>query len=64
MNGAEVLEQLLADNNTKSIPVIIISADAMAFQVEKLMKAGAMGYLTKPLDVIQFLKIIDQNLIS
>jgi signal transduction histidine kinase/ActR/RegA family two-component response regulator len=62
INGVEVLEQLLADSHTRSIPVIIVSADAMAFQIEKLMKAGASGYLTKPLDVVQFLKIIDQIL--
>jgi PAS domain S-box-containing protein len=59
MNGMEVLEKLLAYPLTKSIPVIIISADAMPFQVEKLKKAGAGEYLTKPLDVVEFLKTID-----
>ena len=62
VQGFEVLEQLLADANTKAIPVIIISADAMPFQVEKLMKAGAMDYLTKPLDIIQFLKTVEQHI--
>jgi PAS domain S-box-containing protein len=59
IQGSEVLEQLLADSLTKEIPVIIISADAMQFQVEKLMKAGAIDYLTKPLEVVQFLRTID-----
>ena len=59
IKGIDVLMQLLADEQTKSIPVIIVSADAMPFQVEKLMKAGAKDYLTKPLDVVCFLKTIN-----
>ena len=60
IHGLSVLEQLLSDSQTASIPVIIVSADAIPQHTEKLMKAGAVGYLTKPLDVIQFLKTIDQ----
>jgi hypothetical protein len=60
INGVEVLEQLQADPKTKTIPVIIVSADAMPFQVEKLLKAGALDYLTKPLDLVQFLKAINR----
>jgi PAS domain S-box-containing protein len=62
IHGNELLDKLLADDFTKSIPVIIISADAMPFQIEKLMKAGAKDYLTKPLDVIQFLNAVDKNI--
>jgi PAS domain S-box-containing protein len=62
VQGREVLEQLLTDDSSKAIPVIIISADAMPFQVEKLMKAGAMDYLTKPLDIVQFLSTIERHL--
>jgi PAS domain S-box-containing protein len=60
MQGIEVLGKLLADEFTKNIPVIIISADAMPFQVRKLMEAGAVAYLTKPLEVGQFLSSIDR----
>ena len=59
MHGSEVIEALQTDVRTKSIPVVIISADAMPAQINKLMKAGAGNYLTKPLDVMEFLKIID-----
>ena len=60
MHGSEVLGMLLTDERTKSIPVIIISADAMPHQLTKMLKAGARYYLTKPLDVMDFLKIVDQ----
>ena len=63
IKGIEVLEQLLTDPQTKTIPVIIISADAMPFQVEKLMEAGALGYVTKPLNVVQFLRTLDRHII-
>ena len=62
IHGSEVLKRLQEDKQTKSIPVVILSADAMAKQIEKLMKAGAKDYLTKPLDVVEFLKVVDENI--
>jgi signal transduction histidine kinase/CheY-like chemotaxis protein len=59
IKGIEILEKLLAEPSTKEIPVVIVSADAMPFQIEKLMKAGAANYLTKPLNVVEFMKSID-----
>jgi PAS domain S-box-containing protein len=63
IHGSEVLKRLLAEEKTRDIPVIIISADAGPKQIEKLLKAGAQDYLTKPLDVMEFLKIIDTYII-
>jgi CheY-like chemotaxis protein len=59
IHGSEVLEQLLADDETKDIPVVVISADAMQRQLNHLMEAGAREYLTKPIDIKNFLKVID-----
>ncbi len=57
--GADVLAQLRADPATASVPVYIVSADATQGQVERLMAAGADGYLTKPIDVGAVLAILD-----
>ncbi len=46
------------------IPVVIISADAMPQQIQKLLKAGVKDYLTKPLEIIEFLKIIDKFIVG
>ena len=64
INGDEVIALLKAEVGTKAIPVIIISADAMLQQQEKLFKAGARNYLTKPLDVPLFLLEVDKWLYS
>ena len=60
MHGSEVLKQLQNNDKSKHIPVIIISADAMKNQIDKLLEIGARNYLTKPLDVNIFLNTIDE----
>ena len=58
--GWEVLAQLQANEATRHIPVVVISADATARQIERLMAAGARTYLTKPVDVDEFCRILDK----
>ncbi|MBL7966958.1 MAG: PAS domain S-box protein [Prolixibacteraceae bacterium] len=60
IHGSKVIKLLLTEERTKHIPVVIISADAMPQQLEKLKKEGARKYLTKPLDITEFLKVIDE----
>ena len=64
IHGIDVLSQLKADQRVSHIPVVIISADAMPFQLKQLYKLGANNYLTKPLDVIGFLSVIDDLLLK
>ena len=59
--GWEVLSQLKAGETTSDIPVVVISADATTRQIKRLMKAGAVSYLTKPLDVVEFFRVLDQT---
>lgn len=60
--GSEVLQQLKADPTTASIPVVIVSADATPKQIEQLQAAGATAYMTKPIDIGQLLKTVNDNL--
>ncbi len=62
MMGDEVLRQLQANPRTASIPVVMLSADASPRRADELLAAGAQAYVTKPLDVIQLLKVIDEAL--
>ncbi|MEI7828473.1 MAG: PAS domain S-box protein [Prolixibacteraceae bacterium] len=63
IHGSEVLKILQSNDLTKDIPVVIISADAMPMQIERLMAAGSKRYITKPLDLNILLKIIDEYVI-
>jgi CheY-like chemotaxis protein/two-component sensor histidine kinase len=60
IQGDEVLRRLQADERTRDTPVIMVSADATTSTVDRLMRAGAAGYLTKPLDVNDFLSTVDR----
>jgi len=54
MSGVEALEQLRRDPVTAHIPVVAISANAMAYDVERGRQAGFFEYLTKPIDIDAF----------
>jgi PAS domain S-box-containing protein len=62
MPGDQVLRRLKDDAETRDIPVVIVSADATAGQIERLLEAGARAYLTKPLDVRGFLQVVEDAL--
>lgn len=63
IHGSEILQQLKTEEETKDIPVIIISADAMPKQIDQLMEIGAAAYLTKPIDVSELLQKMDEFLL-
>ena len=41
------------------IPVVVVSADATSGQIQRLISAGAVGYLTKPFDVTQVRQLVN-----
>ena len=61
MSGEEVLRRLRADPRTAATPVVVLSADATAGQVQRLRADGAADYLTKPFDIPRLLELIDGN---
>ena len=60
MHGSEVLNRLQQNDITSQIPVVVLSADATASQIERLLTAGARNYLTKPFDIDPFLAVVDE----
>jgi PAS domain S-box-containing protein len=62
ISGVEVLSELKQSARTALIPVIIISADATSPQTERLLRAGAVDYLSKPLNVPGFLQALESVL--
>jgi CheY-like chemotaxis protein/anti-sigma regulatory factor (Ser/Thr protein kinase) len=64
IQGDEVLAQLRADPRTAGIPVVMCSADATERRRKQLLAAGAHAYLTKPVKVQRFLRMLDEVLSS
>lgn len=62
IDGDEILERLGQDPRTNGIPVVMITADASPGQAQRLINAGAFDYLTKPIDVTKFFKVVDHIL--
>ena len=57
MDGFEVCQHAKADEATRHIPIIFLTAQPQPAAVARAMALGAAGYLVKPFDPI---KIIDQ----
>jgi CheY-like chemotaxis protein/anti-sigma regulatory factor (Ser/Thr protein kinase) len=62
MDGYQVLKVIKKDPALKHIPVIAVTAKAMAHDIERGMAAGFAAYITKPLSVDHFLQSIDCHL--
>lgn len=60
MDGYEVLKILQAEEGLSGIPIIAITANALARDIEKGMAAGFTDYLTKPLDLARFDGVMDR----
>lgn len=55
MDGWEATRQIKANAETRAIPVIALTAHAMAGDEEKALAAGCDGYETKPVDLARLL---------
>ena len=61
--GECVLKKLRANSETHDTPVVMVSADAAAMRRNREESTGANNYLTKPFNVGQFLRLLDQYLV-
>ena len=48
MDGIEMIERMHADENTSTIPVVVISTEASTARIQKLKEKGVVGYVHKP----------------
>lgn len=62
VDGWEATRQLRADPATKALPIIALTAHAMAGDRERAIEAGADDYDTKPIDLARLLEKIETQL--
>ena len=59
-DGREVLAEIKSDENLKLIPVIILTTSDADLDIQKSYKLHANCFITKPVDLDQFIFIIRQ----
>jgi len=64
MDGLQATALLKADEATRRIPVIALTALAMKGDEERILAAGCDGYVAKPLDYKNFLMVVAKTLAS
>jgi two-component system, cell cycle response regulator DivK len=64
MDGWEVTQRIRQDDRTKHIPIIAVTAHAMAGDEEKAYETGCNGYLSKPIDEDKLWKQIADLLVE
>ncbi len=62
MNGYNLIEKLLSDQETKDIPIIIITCKSQQDDIQKGLESGVRAYLVKPFDPNQLVKKIGEIL--
>lgn len=62
MDGYKVIKHLRERDETREIPVVAISANAMPQDIQKGKDAGFDGYITKPVNVKELLNIVKSKL--
>ena len=63
VDGVSAFKKLQLIKEVRNIPVIALTANAIDGEAEKALKLGFKYYITKPIDINNFLKVIDEVLL-
>ena len=62
VSGLEVTRQLKKEDNLKHIPVVAVTAFAMKGDEEKIRQSGCEDYISKPISITEFIKVVQKYL--
>ena len=62
MDGWEATRLVKANQATKNIPIIALTAHALPGDRQRALDAGCDGYITKPIDLAELVRAVDQAL--
>ncbi len=60
LNGIEVLRQIRAHEETKLIPVVVLTTSKEEDDLLRSYTLGANSYIRKPVDFMQFMEVVKQ----
>jgi two-component system cell cycle response regulator DivK len=60
ITGMEAARRLKADEHTRMIPVVAVTAFAMGGDREMILGSGCDDYVAKPFNVVEFLKLVER----
>lgn len=60
LSGIDAIKELKEKSDTKNIPIIVVSAQAMESDIKKAKKIGAVDYITKPINLVEFLNKVEK----
>jgi len=64
MDGLVVLEKIKANPATAEVPVIAVTAHAMKGSEEHFIEKGCVDYISKPIDIHRFRRLIEKYMQS
>ncbi|MGV6852701.1 MAG: chemotaxis response regulator CheY [bacterium] len=59
MNGLELIKRVRADENMKTMPILLVTAEAKREQIVEAAQAGVNGYIVKPFTAVTLREKID-----
>jgi two-component system, cell cycle response regulator DivK len=62
LDGYQAMAKMQEDDQLKHVPVIAVTAQAMLGDKERCLEAGAVGYVSKPVNVDELIKLLNKYL--
>ena len=59
ISGMEATRRLKADEQTRTIPIIAVTAFAMSGDEAQILASGCDAYLAKPFSIVEFLNLVE-----
>jgi len=60
ISGMEAARRLKEDDQTRTIPIIAVTAFAMSGDQAQILASGCDAYVSKPFNLVEFLKLVER----
>lgn len=60
MDGRQVLEQIVSDEQLRKIPVVVLTTSSEAEDIQRMYSLRCSSYITKPVDFDQFVRVVQE----